>query len=218
MKHSYLLIFLAIPALFIALFSYQQASMYFTRADVVVGSSLQEIEIGLLDDADILQQAPAVKAGSTQTTNTSTDITTISYHGYLFDRYFAQNKSPLAGHGEDFVRACQKYHTPSDCTLLPAIAKVETDLCKTGISEQQHNCWGFGGSGPNRIVYKNFPEAIDNITQRLMSGYGAEFFANPNRGALSYCGGHCTNWGNYVQAEREKINSYFIVNGYGKLF
>lgn len=141
-----------------------------------------------------------------------------SYKGYLFDLYLAQNRSPLYGYGDEFVKACKKYDTPEDCTLLLAIGKVETNLCRTDISARQYNCWGWGGSGSNRILFSSFPQAIDTITGRLKTGYGDRFFNNPSNGALSYCGAHCTSWGRHVQSERERINAFFIANGHPALF
>lgn len=134
--------------------------------------------------------------------------------GYLFDEYLRAQKSPLAGHGDDFVQACRLYGAPKDCTLLLAIAKVETNFCKTDISAIQHNCWGFGGSPPNRIIYGSFPEAIDSITSRLMSGYGTRFFEDPRYGGLTYCGAHCVNWGKYVLSEQTNIKAYLAINGW----
>ncbi len=166
--------------------------------------------------------APSILGLQTKTDNAGMPASSRSIvksrQGHIFDQYFAANKSPLAGFGEDFVAACRKYAAPSDCTLLPAIAKVETNHCRTDISAKQFNCWGFGGSGPNRILYSSFPQAIDEITRRLMSGYGTRFFQNPNNGALSYCGGHCVNWGDHVQSERLRINSFFRSKGHPALF
>jgi hypothetical protein len=135
-----------------------------------------------------------------------------SYQGYVFDLYFANNHSPLAGYGQNFIDACRKYGAPSDCTLMPALAKVETDTCKTGISAKQFNCWGFGGSGSHRIVYRSFPDAIDKITGQLMSGYGYNFFENAHIGALSYCGAHCGSYGNHVESEKSRLKD--LMNQY----
>jgi hypothetical protein len=136
-----------------------------------------------------------------------------TYHGYLFDRWLESKGSPLAGHGEDFVQACRQYGAPEDCTLLLGIAKVETNYCLTDISAQQFNCWGFGGSGPNRILYDSFEESIDEITRRLMTGYGAYFFRDPRNGGLVYCGAHCVNWGTYVRSEQNSLKFFLRENG-----
>ncbi len=132
-------------------------------------------------------------------------LTKYSQVGYILDEYFKENNSPLYGYGQTFVDACKKYNAPEDCTLLPAIAKIETNLCTTDISAKQHNCWGFGGSGKNRILYKDFTTAIFDITNRLMQGYGKAFFEDPELGELFYCGSHCNLWGDKVKAEQNKL-------------
>lgn len=144
----------------------------------------------------------------------SISVGSYNYQAWLLDRWFEAQNSPLVGHGDDFVRACERYQTPSDCTLLPAIAKVETAYCTTDISAQQFNCWGFGGSGPNRILYDSFEDSIDEITRRLMIGYTERFFRDPSWGGLTYCGAHCVNWGRYVESEQIRIKQYFRNNGF----
>ncbi len=134
--------------------------------------------------------------------------------GHIFDEYFASQNSPLAGYGEDFVVACRKYGAPPDCTFLIGVAKVETDLCKTDISARQHNCWGFGGSGQNRILYDNFPQAIDEVTRRLMSGYGYRFFEQPSLAAVYiYCGNECRSWLPGVVQERARLRAFASSRG-----
>ena len=134
-------------------------------------------------------------------------FTSYDYRARIFDIYFKKNNSPLYGYGQSFVNACDKYGAPHDCTLLPAIAKVETNLCKTQGSATQHNCWGYGGSGENRIVYKNYDQAIDEITRRLMVGYSSKFFLDPEYGELVYCGPHCAKWGDHVKVVQKELKS-----------
>lgn len=143
-------------------------------------------------------------------------ITTNNYNfrARVFDQYFKANGSPLYGQGQIFVDACQKYNAPTDCSLLPAIARVETNLCKTDISASQYNCWGYGGSGANRIIYNNFNQSIDDITRRLMTGYGAKFFNDPETGELTYCGAHCDTWGDKVKKVQDDLRSYALSFGY----
>lgn len=137
-----------------------------------------------------------------------------SYRARVLDLYFKKYDSPLYGYGQNFVDACEKYGAPEHCTLLPAIAKVETDLCKTGISHAQYNCWGFGGSGENRFAYKSFEQSIDVVTARIMQGYGKGFFNNPNTGELAYCGDHCSGWGEHVQGAQSEIRGIAKANEY----
>lgn len=141
-------------------------------------------------------------------------VTEYDYRARVFDLYFKANGSPLFGYGQSFIDACAKYQTPKDCTLLPAIAKVETDLCKTDISSSQYNCWGFGGSGRNRIIYSSFDRSIDEITRRLVEGYGLDFFRNPEAGELFYCGSHCDRWGENVITVQNELKQFALQNGY----
>lgn len=139
---------------------------------------------------------------------------TYDYRARILDLYFKSNESPLYGYGSAFVAACDKYGAPSDCTLLPAIGQVETGLCRTASSQKQHNCWGYGGSGVNRIIYPNFDQAIDEITRRLMIGYGRNFFIDPEIGELVYCGAHCNTWGDKVKVYQQNIKNLAKSNGY----
>lgn len=152
-------------------------------------------------------QNSVLGAKNVQNKNGFLDFETIDHRARVFDLYFLENNSPLYGHGKDFVAACDKYNTPQDCTLLPAIAKVETNLCKTDISASQYNCWGYGGSGENRIIYSSFEESIDSITGRLMNGYRTAFFEDPEIGELYYCGSHCHLWGDHVKEVQNQLRA-----------
>jgi hypothetical protein len=222
MKSQLLYLVVLTVSLASALFCLQQVVYFFTKKEVVIGSwdqaTVQQFSFTTDFQRRSLNSSQVLGTSTKSYTTGTPNIGISTYQGYIFDRYLASHNSPLTGQGDQFVIACKKYGAPSDCTLLLAIAKVETDLCKTDISAKQHNCWGFGGSGPNRILYDNFPQAIDEITRRLMSGYGATFFNNPRRGALSYCGSHCTSWGGHVQSERERINYFAQSQGNLKLF
>lgn len=138
----------------------------------------------------------------------------------VLDTYFEKNNSPLQGHGRDFLKACERYGAPYDCTLLPAIGYIETRLCTLAASDRQKNCWGWGGAGENRVVFPDYPTAIDEITKKLMTipFYGTEFFNNPVHSQFYYCGQHCDKWGGYVQQARQDINMLSQELGYRKLF
>lgn len=138
----------------------------------------------------------------------------------VLNTYFERNNSPLQGQGKTFLKACEKYNAPYDCTLLPAIAYIETRLCTLAASEQQKNCWGWGGAGENRVVYNNFETAIDDITQKIMTipFYGEKFFKDARVAQFYYCGAHCDKWGTYVNQSREDINKLSVELGYQKLF
>lgn len=220
MRYQLVLFFVLLTSLATAVFSGGQVSHFFTQKQAAVGSWSPNVGQAFTLDTSLSEKTAGQVLGANvnsivaNTADKKIEYSAISYQGFLFDKYLQMRNSPLAGHGEDFVQACRKYNAPSDCLLLIAISKIETDYCRTGISAKQFNCWGFGGGPANRIVYKNFPEAIDNITRRLMSGYGEAFFRNPNRGELSYCGAHCNRWGDHVLDEMRRINNYFKSQGH----
>ena len=120
---------------------------------------------------------------------------TSDYRTHVLREYFKKYNSPLADFAQEFVHACNKYQAPKDCTTLAAIAFVETKLCTIGFAAQQKNCWGFGGSGRNRITFNTYNEAIDYITRALVSGYGNRFLENPRLMQYTYCGATCNKWG-----------------------
>lgn len=142
------------------------------------------------------------------------------YRIKVLDEYFVRNKSPLAGYGKYFFKACEKYGAPEDCTLLPAIGYIETRLCTLALSDKQKNCWGWGGAGENRVIFPDYETAIDEITKKLMTipFYGTKFFNDPVYGQFYYCGKHCDKYGTYVQQAREDINKLAEEMGYPKLF
>jgi len=137
-----------------------------------------------------------------------------NYRAYVFDKYFEKNDSPLYGYGQDFIDACESYGAPSDCLLMVAIAKAETNLCTTPGSNAQKNCWGFGGSGTNRIVWPDYKTSINEVTRRVMEGYGVRFFEDANNGKFYYCGSHCDKWGNVVNGYKNEINEFGISLGF----
>ena len=143
--------------------------------------------------------------------------TTSDYRAHVLREYFKKYNSPLVDFAQEFVNACNKYQAPKDCTTLAAIAYVETKLCTLGFAAQQKNCWGFGGSGHNRITFNTYNEAIDYITKTLVSGYGNYYLQNPRLMQYTYCGITCNKWGSGVQSARIEINRISENLGYPKL-
>jgi hypothetical protein len=218
MRYQVFLLITLVVSLSTGLFAATQIFNYFTQKQIVLGAWNNETsEIVFAQEQGGEGENMRVLGASSSETVIVPEATSKSFQGHIFDLYFAQQDSPLYGYGEHFVEACRTYGAPEDCTLLPAIAKVETNFCKTDISAQQFNCWGWGGSGPNRILFNSFPQAIDTITRRLMIGYGERFFNDANFGGLTYCGRHCVNWGNYVEEEKRRIDRFFESNGYSDL-
>jgi hypothetical protein len=142
----------------------------------------------------------------------------IDWRAYMLDRYFEAKGSPLAGQGYYFILYCDLYGAPRDCTTIPAISYVETNYCKYEGTVGTHNCWGFGGSPPNRMKFGSYAEAIELITKRLVGSYGTNFLNNPRIGANTYCGhSNCGNWATAVEWARSDINKFSIEAGFGPI-
>lgn len=128
------------------------------------------------------------------------------YRAFVLDKYFENNNSPLKGYGSEFIVACDKYGLAKDCSVIPAIAFFETKLCTQALSAKQFNCWGFGGSNGNRIIFKDFSESIDYVTKTLARGYGDSLF-NPEDIASTYTGSDGINWATSVNQQRQAIQN-----------
>ena len=128
------------------------------------------------------------------------------YRAFVLDKYFESYESPLKGFGSEFIVACDKYGLSVDCSVIPAIAFAETRLCTQALALKQFNCWGFGGSNENRIIFTDFTEGIDYVTRSLASGYGNSLF-NPESISDHYCGINCVNWAKSVNQQREAIQN-----------
>lgn len=135
----------------------------------------------------------------------SIEITSQDRRAVVLEAYFSKFSSPLAGYGDLIVENCDKYGFPSDCTLLVAIAYTETKLCNDNITAKQFNCWGWGGSGTNRVIYSNFDEAIEKISRDMSRGYSA-YLKRPDLMSRTYCGAHCGNWANAVTDQQNAIH------------
>lgn len=122
-----------------------------------------------------------------------TDVGFIDLRVLTLEDFFNHYGSPLADSSDEFIEATERYDVVN-WQLLPAIAMAETIGCQTGFSYEQRNCWGWGGSEPNRWEFRSFAEAIDLITYRMIRGYG-----NNNMNAKdiqsTYCGRTCMQWG-----------------------
>ena len=122
-----------------------------------------------------------------------TDVGFTDLRVLALEDYFNAYNSPLAGDSDEFIKAAEKYEV-DNWQLLPAIAMAETSGCKTGYSHDQRNCWGWGGSEPNRWEFYSYAEAIDTITYRMKKGYGNNNL-NPKDIQGTYCGRSCNAWG-----------------------
>lgn len=77
--------------------------------------------------------------------------------------YFAKRDMPLAGYGEQFVRVADTYKL--DWRLLPAIGVRESSGGKHLMNK---NPFGWGSA---KIPFKDFDEAIVEVTKHLAGAY-----------------------------------------------
>lgn len=144
----------------------------------------------------------------------------IDYRAIVFDIYLESENSPLAGMGETIVDICEKHSAPKDCTAILGIAKYETNLCKYGPSQDQKNCWGFGGAAGNRYYFNSYENGMDVVMYRLVNYYGIAFLEDPRIAEMTYCGPRpsCRLWGDNVVSEMNRINQIAIDLGYPSLY
>jgi len=129
--------------------------------------------------------------------NSNSNATFVDKRAYVLNRYLESNNSPLAGYGQTFVDACDRYGSPHECITTVAIAYNETHLCKYPGSADMFNCWGFGGGGVNRITFSSFNESIDRVTKVLTQQYGLKYMEDPSLMDGTFCGNEegCNGWG-----------------------
>jgi hypothetical protein len=160
---------------------------------------------------------------STPTTNVPSSqkltVQELDKRAYVLNEYFRINNSPLQGTGEIMVRKCLEFGAPRDCTIVAAIARAETDLCKYHASGSYFNCWGFGGAGPNRIRFTSWEQSIDRVYRSLAFSYGPRYILNPSLMERRFCGSEpgCTGWGRRVQFFVYEIDQLSISMGFGSM-
>lgn len=174
---------------------------------------------------DIDSQLTVSSSSSTKLSNLQSDINYYSTIGiqdkrvYILDSYFKANNSPMFGTAQIIVDKCEQYGAPRDCTIIAAIARNETDLCKYHNSAEMINCWGFGGGGIYRITFNSWEEAIDRVTSVLVQQYGNQYILNPSLMERTFCGDEpgCTNWGDKIKGFVRDIDNYGISIGMGSI-
>lgn len=203
---------LVVTFLVVVNFSLPSAAMYFANQfakEQSIGPAVAGSTLGVATAEPATLKIKAI----------NTEAHYIDKRAYVLNEYFRLNGSPLYGTGEIFVNKCLQYQAPKDCTIVAAIARAETDLCKYSSSASYYNCWGFGGAGPNRIRFNSWDESIDRVYRSLSFSYGYRFMINPSLMADTFCGSEpgCTGWGPRVLHFVEEINDLSIHLGMGDL-
>jgi len=153
----------------------------------------------------------SVKSDNLNFANIESNIQSKDKRGYVLDQYFKSYNSPLYGHGNTFVKACDQYQAPEDCLIVAAIAKHETNLCTYKSSSEMFNCWGFGGGDSYRRRFNSFEESIDIVTKVLAEEYGRKYMIDPELMEKTFCGVEdplCEGWGDRVKSILLDINEF----------
>lgn len=148
------------------------------------------LEKSIIEREDILVKGSISKR---QCFKIGTDVGFVDLRVLTLEDMFRYYESPLLDYSDEFIEASEKYDV-KNWQLLPAIAMAETIGCKTGISHEQRNCWGWGGSGHNRWEFNSYDEAIDLIARNMINGYGNDRL-NAKDIQSTYCGITCMEWG-----------------------
>lgn len=151
--------------------------------------------------------------------NLNSTLTAIDKREYVLEAYFATRNSPLMGHADAFVDACDKHGAPKDCITTAAIARHETDLCNYYVSAQEYNCMGWGGGPGHRVRFTSFEHHLDVATDVLVNQYGPKFMIDPSLMEKTFCGpqDECINWGNRVKRFMREIDDLGVALGVGRL-
>lgn len=82
--------------------------------------------------------------------------------------FFRRYNSPLYEHADFIVKTADKYQF--DYRLLPAIAMIESGLCRQ-IPSGSHNCWGWGIYGNTVTRFVSYEDAIETVSRGLRKNY-----------------------------------------------
>jgi hypothetical protein len=173
----------------------------FFKADNVSLEDTQMIsELSTYESANVLGVNTINKTGKITFDLISTDVRT-----KVLEEYFVSIRSPLVGQASIFIEMADKYKLDK-WGLLPAIAMIETNGCRT---ENQRgygirNCWGWRRNGKD-IRFSTWDDSIGNITKSL-----AKYNTDPFSIQPSYCppceASGNDLWAKGVVSELRKIN------------
>ncbi len=173
----------------------------FFKADNVSLEDTQMIsELSTYESASVLGVNTINKTGLISFDLLSTDVRT-----KVLEEYFVSIRSPLVGQASIFIEMSDKYKLDK-WGLLPAIAMIETNGCRT---ENQRgygirNCWGWRRNGKD-IRFSTWEDSIGNITKSL-----AKYNTDPFSIQPSYCppceASGNDLWARGVVSELRKIN------------
>ena len=125
----------------------------------------------------------------------------------LLEKY----QSPLSGYADVFIKVC--YEKQINCYLLPSIAGVESTFGRY-IIHSSFNPFGWGGG---KIIFKNWEEAIEKVSEGLKNNYFDRGLTSIESIGKVYA--ESPSWSSKViffmnefQKEEENIRLYFEKN------
>lgn len=115
-------------------------------------------------EADVVSQ-PSVESPKPTNTMVASIIAKADDRAARLEKYFQANTSPFSGSADDFVAIADKYEL--DWTLLPAIAKLESQLGQQ-VPAYSYNPYGWNNG---RMRFRGWIEATETVASGLRSRY-----------------------------------------------
>jgi len=106
-------------------------------------------------------------------------------------QFLEKYDSPLSLYAEKLVKVADE--NGFDYGLLPAIAMVESGLCKK-IPENSFNCWGWGIYGKTVTKFVSYDEAIEVVAKGIKHNYIDQGFKTPKQIMTKYNPTNHNNW------------------------
>lgn len=105
--------------------------------------------------------------------------------------FLTRYNSPLVPYAEELVKIADE--NGIHYGLLPAIAMVESNLCKK-IPDDSFNCWGWGIYGKTVTRFSSFSEAMDTVARGLKKNYIDKGYVTPEQIMVKYNPTNHNNW------------------------
>jgi hypothetical protein len=121
----------------------------------------------------------------------STDINYEDSRVASLEKFLQKYDSPLVPYARFLVETADK--NGLHYGLLPAIAMVESNLCKKIIPDS-YNCWGWGIYGKTVTRFSSFEEGIDTVARGLKKNYVDQGLDTPEKIMTRYNPTNHNNW------------------------
>ncbi len=121
----------------------------------------------------------------------TTDVVYSDSRVKSLEQFFAKHDSPLLPYAQKMVEIADK--NGLHYGLLPAIAMVESNLCKKIIPDS-HNCWGWGIYGTTVTRFASYEEAVDTVARGLKKNYVDKGLDTPEKIMARYNPTNHNNW------------------------